>query len=264
MLAKQVHVFLLIMLSSLTLSFAQERLPDSALQADLTILKDIAIGISPKLSEKDKMEIDSLMEVKGKLLAGQKMDVIEFLNFFSKIGWNSQFDEHARLVLAQDVLQSIFSGDNLFPLSVKIVGDRLVVNMDHPDIPYGCIIHAINGEPIDEVLQSLSQELDTYSKREVLEPQFPILFRIKKGGFEQFDISYAIPALPDLRREQSLPGIGISEWMQQRNEKAIYPLHRKRLNALNYTQHFPDHKAYYLQLNSFTWNDELEGDYSID
>lgn len=236
---------------------SQGKIDSKALQEDLLLLRDIAIGTSPKLTEEGRSRIERRLEQKREQLEGKSMSVIEFIHFLSEIDMETQFDEHASLEAEEEVLMPLLSQENLFPLPLKIIGERVVVNATGLSLPYGSIIHAINGEPMDSVMRSLSRDYNTFSKRRN-ETQFSIMYLIKKGGYEEFRLKYTTPAAPDAILEKNIAGVGIGALVQYMNEQRVYPLDIEKLDNLINTQYFPDQNAYYLQLNSFSWDQEVE------
>ena len=80
---------------------AQDSLSSAQLIEDLTIMGNIAIGISPNLTDEDRTRIDQLIELKKKKLDGKTFTAIEFFNFLSTIDFETKFDEHARLSIRE-------------------------------------------------------------------------------------------------------------------------------------------------------------------
>ncbi|MEM7053612.1 MAG: S41 family peptidase [Pseudomonadota bacterium] len=237
-------------------AFAQPELEHSQLSEDLKILGEILIETSPSLSESDQLRIERALEEKAQALVGERMNVIEFIELLSEMDLDTGFDEHASMSLDQDTIRPLLAGTPLFPLPVLIVGDRLMVNVDHDTVPFGSIIHSINGEPAERVWRSLSKDHDSFSKRRI-ESQFSIRYRFKKEAYDSFHIRFSEPEQPSTIRETSLDAISIEGWLTQMNEHAVYPLKRRRQAELINTNFFPEQDAYYIQVNSFFWDNEF-------
>ena len=57
----------------------------------------------------------------------------------------------------------------------------MVVNDTTVDLPYGAIIHSINGEPIDTLMKSVDRDYqETFAQRQMEFP-FSIMYLIREG-----------------------------------------------------------------------------------
>lgn len=61
-------------------ALAQKKLSTKSLQKDLTIIKDIAIGSAPMLTDETRTGIENQIQLKVEELEGQSLDVIGFLD----------------------------------------------------------------------------------------------------------------------------------------------------------------------------------------
>lgn len=232
---------------------AQNNLDSEQLNEDLTILGNIATGLSPKLTAKDRSRIDQIIELKRKELDGKTLNSIDFFKFLMEVDFQTKFDEHASISITEEVLMPLLMSSKLFPIPIKILGSMTIINSAHSEIPYGSRIYAINGIKIDSLLRSFTRDFeDTHAKRR-LERQFSIIFLILKGSFETFEIEYATPNNLNEKLEKSIPGIDFKEYRSVFSE-TVFPLEQDKLKNLINTHFYQKSNTYYLQLNSFNWD----------
>lgn len=250
---KKIYWLSLLALIVVTKVFAQDVLSSAQLQEDLSIIGAIAIELSPKATKEDQTRIARLIKKKKAELDGKEMTGIEFFNFLSEIDFQTKFDEHAALSISEEVLMPLLVEGKLFPFPVKIIGNSVVVNSLNAEIPYGAKILSINGVGIDTLLHSFTPRYkDTFVKRR-LETQFPIMLLLKKGSIENFDVEYTTLANLD-KFEKSIPGIGFETYISVLSE-TVFPLEPSKSDKLLNTHFFAEANTYYLQLNSFDWDD---------
>ena len=101
---------------------SQIKISLSALQEDLNIVQEIILGLSPKLTESDRLQIQMVLDQKKKELDSDSLTTLAFFNFLIDIDINSKFDEHAQWNLTEEFLMPILEKGNLFPLPIKIIG----------------------------------------------------------------------------------------------------------------------------------------------
>ncbi|MEO1051121.1 MAG: S41 family peptidase [Bacteroidota bacterium] len=237
--------------------FAQQKFNSDELQKDLTILGDITIGVSPKLTEEERQRIDQLVQKKKASLEGKMLTTMSFFNFLSEVDFQTKFDEHASLGLTEEVLIPLLTKSKLFPLPIKIIGNKVVVNSSDAEVPFGSIIRAINGTSINDILEPfIKHDDDTFAKRR-LESQFSLAHLIKQGSFETFQIDYTAPSNPDENLQKTVAGIDFGTYRNVFSE-TVFPLHRDKLQNLINTHLYEKDRTYYLQLNSFNWDSEIK------
>ncbi len=230
-----------------------EKLSAIALREDLEILKDIAIGTSPKLSEQEKLTIERIIKAKSDALAGRDLTHIEFIRFLSSFDMQTGFDEHASLSVGEDILKQFLKEPILFPIPIQIFKNRMLVNSQHADIPFASIIHSINGESVDDLLNELNSEQTTSKERE-LQVSFGITYWLYRGGYSTFDVEYTKISTPDELTQTTIKGVDARSWGDASNRQSVYPLDSDSLRKLINTHYYPDLNTYYLQLNSFNWD----------
>lgn len=221
--------------------WAQETIGSTALQEDLTIIGEIIKEVSPKMTEEDRIAVDSILYDKKKELEGQSMSPWGFFDFLTNIDFETKFDEHGSLGIDEEVLMALLDTSKLFPLPLKFIENSVVVNSSEMGIlPFGSIIHAIDSIPMDSLIK-------------FGETQFSILYLIKKGSQETFEVEFSYPSDSSIF-QKSIKGIDFQEYLNQ-FDNTVYPLNESELSNLINTQYYQEINTYYLQLNSFSWND---------
>jgi hypothetical protein len=84
------------LLIGLDTAIAQTKISPTALQEDLNIIEEITLGLSPKLTESDRLQIQMVLDQKKKELDSDSLTTLAFFNFLIDIDINSKFDEHAQ------------------------------------------------------------------------------------------------------------------------------------------------------------------------
>lgn len=249
---KKISLLLLILIIQITAN-AQNDLNSEQLKEDLTILGNIVTGLSPKLTAEDRSRINQIIELNRKELDGRMLNSVDFFKFLMKVDFQTKFDEHASLSITEEVLMPLLSESKLFPLPIKILETSTFTNSTKSEIPFGSKIYSINGLSIDSLLRAFTRNFDdTHSKRR-LERQFSIIFLILRGSFETFEIEYATPNNLDERQDKSISGIDFEEYRSVFSE-TVFPLEQDKLKNLINTQFYQKSSTYYLQLNSFNWD----------
>ena len=241
---------------------SQIKISLSALQEDLNIVQEIILGLSPKLTESDRLQIQMVLDQKKKELDSDSLTTLTFLNFLMDIDINSKFDEHAQWNLTEEFLMPILEKGHLFPLPIKIIGSKMVVNDTTVDLPYGAIIHSINGEPIDTLMKSVDSDYqETFAQRQ-MEFQFSIMYLIREGSAESYVMKYSLPNDPSHLLEKSIKGIDLDTY-QKTFSDTVFPLNKEGLSNFIYTRHFEEEHTFYLKLNSFNWYEDSPKKVSI-
>ena len=250
---KKIIWAILFLLIGISEGYSQDVLSPAQLKEDLSILGELATGLSPKLSKEDRIRIDSLINIKKKKLENDTLTSMEFFNFLSEIDFQTKFDEHASLSITEEVLMPLLKKSKFFPIPIKLLGDHVLVNSTHSDIPFGSKIISINGVSVDSLLKSFTPNYkDTFIQRR-LERQFSIVHLIKKGSFENFTIEYTKAVRVDSLIVNSIAGINFETYRDVFGN-TVFPLDKANLNNLINTHFFEETSTYYLQLNSFNWN----------
>lgn len=229
--------------------FAQEKLEGKALQEDIRVIEDLIKGYSLKLSKEEISNLEKLVSKHEKVLANEAFTAMEFFNYLILIDWNTQFDEHASISIGEEVLLPLLESSKLFPIPIKILESKIVVNSEDVEIPFCSILHSINGISFDSLFNKIiGVPMDSFYRR-TLERQFSILYLIKKGSINDFTIAYSTINAPDKRVEKTVSGVGFNKYREV-FDNVTFPSSK---NKLIETAHYPNTHTFMLQLNSFDW-----------
>ena len=250
---KKIFWSILFILVGISRGHSQDGLSPAQLKEDLSILGELVTGLSPKLSNKDRIRIDSLININKQKLENDTLTSMDFFNFLSEIDFQTKFDEHASLSITEEVLMPLLKKSELFPIPIKLLGDHVLVNSTNSEIPFGSKIISIDGVSVDSLLKSFTPSYkDTFIQRR-LERQFSIVYLIKKGSFENFTVEYTEASSKDSLKTNSIAGINFETYREVFGN-TVFPLDKANLNNLINTNFFEESNTYYLQLNSFNWN----------
>lgn len=240
-------------------SFPQEQLNDLKLKEDFTILTKIVCEVSPNLNSEEKDRLYTYLNEKSEELDGKSMTTIEFFKFLMTLKADTKLDEHGSLSLSNEVMKELLTEKNaLFPIPVIIIDNKLIVNHENVQIPYGSVISEINGMYVETILEDLIKEKSTFALRN-LEQSFDVLFLIKYGVPETYTVTYKKPN-SNLTETINLGPVDIKT-RESVYANIVYPLHREQLKNVINSAYFKDTDSYYIQLNSFNWNEEVKNVY---
>lgn len=246
-------------LKSLIESDVNTHLNDSLLKLDFNLFSKIVCETSPNLNLKEKEDLYSYYNKRSEKLNGKTMTVIDFFKFLiDKVG-DAKLDEHASIDLSEEVMKELFNNKKiLFPVPIIILNDKLIVNHENVQIPFGSVISEINGISVEAILDEIIREKSTYQLRQ-LEPSFDVLYFIKYGTPKTFNVTYSLPnAIINKTIEISPVDITTRKNIYK---KVTYPLNRAQLKNHINTEYFVDSDSFYIQLNSFEWNKQVENIY---
>lgn len=239
--------------------FSQEQLNDTQLKEDFTILTKVVCEVSPNLSAEEKESLYKYLNEKSKELDGKVMTTIEFFKFLMNLKANTKLDEHGSLSLSNEVMKALLTEKNaLFPIPIVIINNKLIVNHEQVQIPYGSVITDINGMPIETILEDMLKEKSTFALHN-LEQSFDVLFLIKYGVPDTYTVTYTKPN-SNTTETINLEPVDIKT-RESIYTNMVYPIHREQLKNVINTAYFEDTDSYYIQLNSFNWNEEVKNVY---
>ncbi|MGB5243406.1 MAG: S41 family peptidase [Lutimonas sp.] len=255
--------FLVLALSFVVMNnHAQEKLNETLLIEDFSVLKTITCEIAPSLTAEEKQELYNQFDKEAKELIGRSMSVIEFFNFLISNHTQTKLDGHGSLSIPNDIMVSLLGNEKvLFPIPILIINDQFVVNTEMAEIPFGSVIKEVNGVPVSTMINQFIYENSTFQLR-TLERSFDLLYFIKYGAPESFRIKFQYPNTTELQ-EINLSPLDV-QLRTKVYDKTIYPLNREKLR--NTVNHAFDKstETYVIQLNSFNWIEEkLENDYGV-
>lgn len=239
--------------------FSQAQLNDSLLKEDFEILTNIVCEVSPNLSSNEKEALYNYLNKRSEELSGKTMTVIEFFKFLIDTKANTKLDEHGTISLSNDVMQELLADKKvLFPIPIIIIDNKLIVNHENSQIPYGSIITEINEMPVLAILDSLLKEKTTYALRN-LEMSFDVLFLIKYGAPETYTVKYKVPYSNAI--ETILLEPLVIKTRENVYSNTVFPFHRERLKSLINTTYFEESSSFYITLNSFNWKEDVNNVY---
>jgi hypothetical protein len=216
--------------------------------------------VSPNLNLKEKEALYSYLNKRGKELNGETMTVIEFFKFLMDTKANTRLDEHGSLSLSNEVMKALLTDKKrLFPIPIVIINDKLIVNHENVQIPFGSVISVINGISVFDILGGLLKEKSTFALRN-LEQSFDVLYLIKHGAPEIYNVTYTLPNT-SLTKTIKLNPIDIKT-RESTYSKIVYPVEREQLKNNINTTYLKNLDTYYIQLNSFNWNEGVKNVYA--
>ncbi len=231
--------------------FAQELFNDSLLKEDFNILTNIVCEVSPNLNLKEKKALYSYLNNRSQKLNGKTMSTIDFFRFLMDTKANTKLDEHGAISLSNKVMKTLLTDKKvLFPLPIIISDNKLIINHENVQIPFGSSILKINGVSTSNIIESLLREKSTFALRN-LEQSFDIFYLLKYGIPKTYDISYTLPN-SDIIKTITLFPVDIKT-RENIYSKIIYPLNPQQYKNITNTSYFKDIDTYYIQLNSFYW-----------
>ena len=239
--------------------FSQKLLETSQLKQDFAILTNAVCEISPNLNFKEKEALYSYLNKRSEELNGKTMTVIEFFKFLMDTKAKTKLDEHGSLSLSNEIMKKLLTDKKvLFPIPIIIINNKLIVNHENVQIPFGSVISKINGVSVSTILNGLVKEKNTFSLRN-LEQSFDVLYLIKYGAPETYNITYTQPNI-NITKTIKLSPIEIKT-RENVYSNIIYPLGHQQIKNVTNTTYFKNSDSYYIQLNSFNWNTNTENTY---
>ena len=252
-----------LLLLALFLSFhciSQELYKDTLLKQDFDVLTTITCEVSPNLNSEEKKALYSYLNKRSEVLNGKKMTTIDFFKFLMDTQANTKLDDHGEITLSEAILKTVLTDQKtLFPIPILIINNKLVVNYEEAQIPFGSIISNINKVPVSAILENVLKEENTYALKE-LEQNFDLFYLIKYGASNTFTVKYTLPN-SNITKTIELSSIGI-KMRESVYRNKVFPLNQKQLKNIVNTAYFKNSDSYYIKLNSFFWNEPVKNLYS--
>ncbi|WP_353779653.1 S41 family peptidase [Winogradskyella sp. 3972H.M.0a.05] len=223
-------------------------LSEAALKEDYKMAMDVISSLSPDLTAKDLEAIKDEVEKELKALDNASMNSLEFVKVLSNTSIDFKTDEHGNFTLPSNVLVKQLTTQRLFPVPLKIINNRLFVNTENENLPFGTEVTGINGLSTRDILISLTKGNleDTYELRNI-EANFDILYCLLIGGGEVYNVEYIVN---NKKHTKALNGIELSQ-RGAIHSNQIFPLDATAQNNIINTEYLPKFDTYYFQLNSF-------------
>ena len=224
-----------LLLLSLFLSshcISQELYNDTLLKQDFDVLTTITSEVSPNLNSEEKKALYGYLNKRSEVLNGKKMTTIDFFKFLMDTKANTKLDDHGEITLSEAILKTVLTNQKtLFPIPILIINNKLVVNYEEAQIPFGSIISNINKVPVSAILENVLKEENTYALKE-LEQNFDVFYLIKYGASNTFTVTYTLPN-SNITKTIELSSIGIKTRESIYRNK-VFPLNQKQLkNIIN-------------------------------
>ena len=239
--------------------FSQKLYNDSLLKQDFALLTNIVCEVSPNLNSQEKETLYSCLNKRSEKLNGKAMTAIEFFKFLIDTKANTKLDEHGSLSLSNEIMKELLTDKKfLFPIPIIIINNKLIVNHESVQIPFGAVISEINGISVSVILDNMVKEKNTFALRN-LEQSFDVFYLIRYGVRETYNITYTLPNT-SITKTIKLNPIEIKT-REKVYSNIVYPLgHELAKNVIN-TTYFKNLDSYYIQLNSFNWNKDVKNVY---
>jgi hypothetical protein len=239
--------------------FSQKLHNASLLKQDFAILTNAVCEVSPNLNLKEKEALYSYLNKRSEKLNGKTMTTIEFFKFLMDTKAKTKLDEHGSLSLSNEVMKELLIDKKvLFPIPIIILNNKLIVNHERVQIPFGSVISEINGMSVSTILDDLVKEKSTFALRN-LEQSFDVLYLIKHGVPETYNITYTLPN-SSITKTTKLSPIKIKT-RENVYSNIVYPLDYEQIKNVINTTYFKNSDSYYIQLNSFNWNKDVKNVY---
>ena len=235
------------------LAAAQQKFSREEMIEDISFFGRLLINNDPISTVEEKKASRLYFEKKLTTFDKNDLSTGEFIRYLRELKSIAKYDSHAGISFTDTVPPT-----NLFPLPVIVMDRKLFVNIENDSIPFGSIIHSINGIGTSEILYKLTGG-DTTSTLKLgkLVNEFFYLYYLILGPSEQFIIEYSLKSENKIKKT-TVRGIDIFKYLEVDTQKT-FPLHRDFF----YTQYYPETDTYYLQLNSFSWPSIKDSNQSI-
>lgn len=142
---------------------------------------------------RSKSEIDSIFNWGSSQIA----DSTSLLDFFQIINVITDFEGscHNNTQLSKKVMEAMKKEIVFFPLPLKIIEGKLLVNTTYGQIPLGSELKSINGVPVNSIIERLDKYyttdgFSTVGKRFRLDSRFSLNYRYEFGPQKEYVVEY--------------------------------------------------------------------------
>ncbi|WP_106794682.1 S41 family peptidase [Aquimarina sp. Aq78] len=189
--------FLICYTSTLFAQSLDEKFSIDKMTKDLQIFKDIRIKANSGLYKyRTKKQIDSIYQWAFKEVKKSK----SYRDFYNIIYQLTDFEGslHNDISLPKKVFKSMKNEEQgYFPLPIKLIQDKVIVNIVNKEIPLGAEIVSINNLKINEILQSLYKYYTTdgvniTGKSIGIHYNFSRYYRLHYGLKSAFKVKYRV------------------------------------------------------------------------
>ncbi|HMR83089.1 MAG TPA: S41 family peptidase [Niabella sp.] len=243
-------LIVLLLIQFFFIAGAQTKYTKQQLVEDLKVLKNILVHTNPILTNTGRENIEKKFTQTIRTFPMESATGLEFMRYISPLKTEIRYDDHAGMMLGEEHLPP---GTPYFPLPVYIIQNNMLVNTEKGPLPYGSIIHGINGIKTSEILKDLAgNDGEANFRKYHLNDGFPFQFFTKYGAKDTFTISYKTNIDDTIEKQARCPAVGISELLNMQNSR-IFPLNRNvEQDKINiYTQFDEPSKLCYMRVPSF-------------
>lgn len=242
-------------------TFSQKKM-----QKDLSIFKDIRLEANSGIYKyRTKIEIDSIYNWADSEIEKSST----YRDFFNIICHLTDFEGslHNETYLPQKISQSLKNEKGgYFPLPIKWVDGKWIINYNKDEIPIGVEVISINNEKIESIIVNLykyytTDGVNTTGKRIGLEYKFSKYYRLNYGLNNQFIVEYKTRNSNEIKKT-TLKSISNKEYYKNIENRYSNPFdevnhkHWKENEIYNYKS--IDNETGILTINSFSMGNEKD------
>lgn len=236
---------------------AQKVYTHAQLKEDLNTLKNIIVGTNPILKNNERDSLNAALNQSIKTFNLNNATGIDFLRYFKTLNFSSKLDEHAGLNFGPEFFPD--TALVYFPLPIYIVDKKILVNIENSSIPFGSIIHSINGIEAAQIIDDLLGNKDNITpfKTHILNDNFSIAYYIMNGPQKQFSIMYTAPGNNDRHQQKIVSPVNAPTYFKNMSAR-VFPLYKNNPNEIIQTGYNEQAKTYYIKVGGFKWFGELD------
>lgn len=220
------------------LLFAQnEKIAPEKLKQDLTTFREIREKANSGVYKyRAKKQIDSIYSRAFSELKKPK-ELIDFYKIILKIT-DFEGSVHNNTALPDAFQKKFTSGNTFFPYPVKLIANKVIINLKNNEIPLGSQIHSINGIKTEKIIPAFYKyySTDGYNisgKSIIINAAFGKFFKMEYGPQTRFTVVYS---LPGQSQQQSKTIAGVSNETRRDNFKSRHSLPIDSLQFVDITK----------------------------
>lgn len=224
-------------------------------QHDLQVFRQIYTKANAGLYKyRTRARIDSIFAAAAKAITPST----SFLDFYKQLCTIVDFTGscHNDVQLPHEVDSMLTKETAFFPLPVKIISGKALVNIDSSAIPAGAAIISINQVAITDIMKSLYKYVTTdgynvTGKLLYMGDDFPFYYRLEYGPFAQFHVQY-MPANSHEICTTTLTAINYAAYKKNYARRHSLPTDTTLYRKYAFRTIDPLHTAV-LTVNTFAW-----------
>lgn len=209
------------------LLFSQnEKFPVEKLKQDLTTFRQIREKANSGVYKyRTKKQIDSIYNWAFSQLKNPR----ELIDFYKIILQITDFEgsAHNNTTLPDAYKNSYTSGKVFFPLQVKLIDNKMIVNLKNDEIPLGSQIYSINEVAINKIVRSLykyytTDGFNTSGKVIGINAVFARYYEMEYGSKDFFLVEYSLPNQTE-KLSKNIKGISNDERKENFKKRHSFP-----------------------------------------